>query len=143
MDSDVVDLSMEHVPFGLSLHDVDCSPCLDGFPSSDTQIFESQDTEKDTHVTRCQDLGSTSGAMAGETSRVRNVTLEKLRARLHVPPEGQFDRTDIVWEEITNQGRGRRGILIVQSFLGTNSVILWLESRACETSHALSTRFPA
>ena len=99
MESDIVDLAMEHVLFDGSVYDVDCSPCLDGFASSDTQVSGGQDTEKDTK--------STSIAMAGETARVRNVTIEKLRAKLQIPPEGHFDRTDIVWEERTNQGRGR------------------------------------
>lgn len=57
MESDVVDLAMEHVPFDGSVYDVDCSPCLDGFASSDTHVSGGQDTEKDTK--------STSIAMAG------------------------------------------------------------------------------
>ena len=39
--------------------------------------------------------------------KVRDVTLEKLRARLQIPPPGPFDRTDISWEEKINQGRGK------------------------------------
>lgn len=99
MEANVVDLGAEHVPFVGGLYEGDCSPCLDGFAPSDAQVSGGKDAKKDTK--------STSGAVAGETSRVRNVTLEKLRAKLQVPPEGHFDKTDIVWEERTNQGRGR------------------------------------
>jgi hypothetical protein len=73
----------------------DCYPC------PEVNVGDEQNGE------RSRDRRAPPQSKVGLASRVRDITLEKLRARLQVPPDGPFDRTDITWEGRTNQGRGR------------------------------------
>ena len=78
-----MDLAAEHAPFS------DCCVDLEA-DVADEQVGELSSELK-----------------APPQARIRDTTLEILRSRLQVPPEGPFDRTDIIWEGRTNQGRGR------------------------------------
>lgn len=78
-----MDLAAEHAPFS------DCCVDLEA-DAADEQVGELSIELK-----------------APPQARIRDTTLEILRSRLQVPPEGPFDRTDIIWEGRTNQGRGR------------------------------------
>ena len=90
-----MDLAAEHDPFSGDFVGSDCCPC------PDADAGDEHDEE------RSSDMREPPESRVGGASRVRDITLEKLRARLQVPPEGPFDRTDITWEGRTNQGRGR------------------------------------
>jgi hypothetical protein len=95
MEAEVVDLAAEHDPFSGDFVGSDCYPC------PEVDAGDEQDGE------RSRDRRAPPQSKVGLASRVRDITLEKLRARLQAPPEGPFDRTDITWERRTNQGRGR------------------------------------
>ena len=97
----MIDLGAEHVPFtesfseSLQLPDPVCvvGGTLGG-EHCNCELHVSQREHRD-------------GIGSVETSGVRSVTLEKLRSKLQIPPDGPFDRTDIVWERKINNGRGR------------------------------------
>ena len=91
----MVDLAADHEPFTGGFGGAQHCPCPEAH-SGDEHSEQDED-----------DLGGNHGSRAGGGGKVREVTLEKLRARLQVPPAGAFDRTDILWERRTNQGRGR------------------------------------
>jgi hypothetical protein len=95
MEAEVVDQAAEHDPFSGDFVGSDCYPC------PEVDAGDEQDGE------RSRDRRAPPQSKVGLASRVRDITLEKLRARLQVPPDGPFDRTDITWEVRTNQGRGR------------------------------------
>ena len=95
MEVDVVDLADDHVPFIGDCTGCGLCPCTEcNVPSLEDE--EDGDLSRDTKAAR------TKGG-----ARTKKNTLEKLRARLQIPLEGHFDRTDIAWEGRTNQGRGR------------------------------------
>ena len=100
---------------------------------SDLEIFACTIAHKD--INMCLKVG------VQERFRVRDVTLENLRARMQIPPPGPFDKTDISWEEKINQGRGR-------SRNTCTTIIPWdklqdfvVGEQVCEIFHAHSMRF--
>jgi hypothetical protein len=103
MDVDTVDLGEKYVSFeeGFDFVIEDSTENLQDGDAvvSDLEIPASAIAHKDTKT--CLKTG------AHDRFKVRDVTLENLRARLQIPPSGPFDRTDISWEEKINQGRGR------------------------------------
>ena len=78
-----MDLAAEHDPFSGDFVGSDCCP----YPDADAG--DEHDEE------RSSDMREPPESRVGGASRVRDITLEKPRARLQVPPEGPFDRTDI------------------------------------------------
>ena len=87
-----MDLAAEHDPFTGKCMANGCCPC------TECNRAESPN-EDDGDNSRDRKAARTEGG-----AKVRKTTLEKLCARLQIPPEGHFDRTDIAWEGRKNQG---------------------------------------
>ena len=88
----MVDLVAEHNPFTMD------------FGGSEGLAYSEGEEEDEQDGVRSTDRKA---GRAGGGGRVWDVTLEKLRARLQIPPDGPFDRTDIAWKGRTNNGCGR------------------------------------
>ena len=97
----MVDLAAHHEPFTCEFGGVHHCPCPEDHSGEEKDEHDEQDEEDEDNFRDSKETRTGGGG------KVREVTLEKLRARLQVPPIGPFDRTDIAWEGRTNQSRGR------------------------------------